>query len=418
MQPISPSLHSKLMDLYKGRIKEDPVQIPYARVSYIDLNQNGKRDLGEELVYNQKAEQLLKHIVFRENDLLQLEKVSDLIFSENKKTQDFLNQMEAYLVARRALLVSNVDSKKIPDYFYKLEDFYYSYLKYLQENKLKPNALKQNLIYIHQYLWGNGGNRSEETIHRFDVVIDNQLRYFKDHRVKVGNCSGLAALHTVLALRRGIPVKFVTINDISIIRNGKKDLTNHIFSQFEDIIVEHTNFSGTNTHQFSTKQIHSVNALILGLAKNTWQEYKKLNNKSMEIQFLQKSVLLDPEDIDLYNELATAYLHNGKTEDAIFWYQKGIIVNPLNDNILHNLGVSYILKKDFVGAIKYIKFAIQVNSKEAVFYSNLGFAYENINKFQEAYDNYREALKLNPKLDTAINNMNRLKQKVKIVSRK
>jgi len=410
MQPVSSSsLHAKLIDLYKGRIKEDPVKIPYVRVSYIDFNQNGRRDLGEELIYNQKAEALLKHIVFRENDLLQLKKVNTLVFVENNRTNNYLNTIESLIIARRALLASDADPKKNQEYFSKLEILFHAFLNYLKVKNLKPVTPNQYLDYLREFLWSNGNARAENLIHQLDQVIDNQLKYFKDPNTKVGNCLGLTTLFSTLSFRKGIPVEVVQVND---------KISFHIFNKFDKKRIENTNYLGINDKQYKTYKVGSVDDLILSLLINTAYEYDKKNNIPKAIEFLNKALEHDPDDGELQNKLATIYLHNGKMDEAIKWYEKAIINEPLRDNSLHNLGVAYLLKKDYLKAIKYIKFAIQVNSKQAEFYSNLGFAYEKINMFQEAYDNYQEALKLDPKLDTAINNMNRLKQKVKIVSRK
>jgi len=267
MQPVMPpSLHPKLMNLYKGRVKEEPVKIPYARVSYIDFNQNGKRDAGEELKYNQKTDVLLKRIVLTENDLFQLEKVNTLISSENNHKDDHLNQMEAYLIARRALLASDVDLKNINKYLYKLEGIYQGYLKYQKDKNLSPKNSIQDLDYLHQYLWNNGKNMAEETMHRFDLIMDNQLKYFSGANVKVGNCSGLTTLKTTLSFRRGIPIEVVQVND---------EMSFHIFNKFGTQRIENTNYLGINHKQYKTYKVGSVDELILSLLINTAYEYDK-----------------------------------------------------------------------------------------------------------------------------------------------
>jgi hypothetical protein len=212
MQPISSSsLHSKLLDLYKNRIKEEPVNIPYARVSYIDFNQNGKRDLGEELKYNQKTDVLLKRIVLTENDLLQLEKVNDLISSENNHKDDHMNRTDALLLARRALFANAVDSKKITEYFFKLESIFQGFLKYRKDKNLINETPEQTLDSLHKYLRNDNPSRSLVDSYPFDLVIDNQIKNFKDKTVKIGNCAGLSALYGSLAFRLGIPVQFVSV---------------------------------------------------------------------------------------------------------------------------------------------------------------------------------------------------------------
>jgi len=392
------------MDLYKGRIKEEPVKIPYARVSYVDFNQNGKRDLGEELKYNQKAEQLLKHIVFRENDLVQLEKIHRIISLENKRTQQFMNQIESQIIARAALLASDTNPKEIGLYLQKLEAIYQGYQTHLATKNLKPTNSRQQIRYFKEYLWKNGHSRNEESIHRFNLVIDNQLEYFVKRNIKVGNCSGFVNLEGTLFIRNGNEVKVVTI-------------PGHIFLIVDDEVVETTNYSGTNSYKFQPHQVRSAFEMVHTAVNNTWSEYDRKKNHPKTIEFLQKAITLSPENVDHYNSIGETYLEMNRYDDAIKWHEKGIIINPFHAINLHNLGVAYVKKNDYQKAIKYIEFAIQVNPNEAEYYSTLGYAYENTNQFQEAYNNYHRALKINPKLETAINHMNRFKQKVKIVKR-
>lgn len=97
--------------------------------------------------------------------------------------------------------------------------------------------------------------------------------------------------------------------------------------------------------------------LILG---NTYQEQKEYDKA---IEAYKKSIALNSNDGDAYNNMGNVYSKKEEYDKAIDAYKKSIALNP-NDSVVYtNMGISYGQKEEYDKAINAYQKAIEVNPK-------------------------------------------------------
>jgi len=121
----------------------------------------------------------------------------------------------------------------------------------------------------------------------------------------------------------------------------------------------------------------------------------KLNEAFVEFQ---KALALNPRNKETLNYLGYISTRFRKYDDAISYYNKAISIDPNYAEAVHNLGVTYADMEAWDEAIKYFKAALSnpVYSTPAQAYSNLGYAYYRKGDFVNAEKSLREAMMRNP----------------------
>ena len=122
----------------------------------------------------------------------------------------------------------------------------------------------------------------------------------------------------------------------------------------------------------------------------------------MAIRHFQTTIRLKPKDYAAYNNLGTAYLSEGRWDDAIDIY-RGLIgeihyATPAHSH--NNLGWAWFKKRNFEKAMTHFKQAIRLNPSLCPAYNNLGQtqleqgelvgAQQNLKRAAERCPNYAE----------------------------
>jgi tetratricopeptide (TPR) repeat protein len=150
---------------------------------------------------------------------------------------------------------------------------------------------------------------------------------------------------------------------------------------------------------------------------------------------LNRAILLDPNDSETYNNLASTYFSLKRYEKAKKFYLNSINLNKKNPEIwknlglvqielnqleesklsfekairingnyfeaYYNLGLVMLLIFDFKKAINYFEIANNINPKHAKASLNLGIAYKKIGLIEKAIECYSKAIKINNKFSEA-----------------
>ncbi len=136
------------------------------------------------------------------------------------------------------------------------------------------------------------------------------------------------------------------------------------------------------------------------------QESKE--NYDAAIVAYQNAFLLNPEDIDIYINLASAFYDKGDYNNALNVYRIALEISPDNARIHCNLG--YLLwGKGFIEeSIKEYETAIRLDSNYDIAYNNLGVIYlDDLGYIQKSIEYFELAIKNNPNYALAYYNKGR-----------
>ena len=111
---------------------------------------------------------------------------------------------------------------------------------------------------------------------------------------------------------------------------------------------------------------------------------------------LKIAIQLKPDYSDAYLNIGLAYDKIGNMEEADRYYRLALTYNPQEWQAYHNIGLLYNKKKQYMIASDYIKKAIKINPQYALLHTDLGVMYYFAGKKQEAQQAFLQALALDP----------------------
>lgn len=126
------------------------------------------------------------------------------------------------------------------------------------------------------------------------------------------------------------------------------------------------------------------------------RELFKQNNYSSALDYFQKAVKSDPNNIDYLTELAITHYKLKNYNEAIKSYEKIISLNPDNISSYNRIGNIYWIKKDFERAEFYFRKAIELDPNLIVSYNNLALMLDENRKKEEAIEMLNQGIKANP----------------------
>lgn len=136
--------------------------------------------------------------------------------------------------------------------------------------------------------------------------------------------------------------------------------------------------------------------------KNIWYQLLyaqclKDNKQLSEVVAVYEKLVKDnPDRIDLYYELANAYLYNNKLNDAIRIYNKvEEQVGVTEDASMQKLKI-YKAQGNFDKSVEEAKKLIKAYPKEAKYYGMLGEIYQDKGQGEKALEAYNDLLKIDP----------------------
>lgn len=128
---------------------------------------------------------------------------------------------------------------------------------------------------------------------------------------------------------------------------------------------------------------------------NLANKYYSIGDYNKAIEYAQKSVKYNQEDIDCYNIMARSYFELNDFDNATVCYKKVISANPSNDSALHGLAQLYIKTKNYDDAANLYNKILSLNPSDNVARQNIKYvAYhkgekiltESINNVQAYHD--------------------------------
>ena len=126
------------------------------------------------------------------------------------------------------------------------------------------------------------------------------------------------------------------------------------------------------------------------------RELFKQNNYSSALDYFQKAVESEPDNIDYLTELATTHYKLKNYNEAIKSYERIVELNPNSISCYNRIGNIYWIKKDFERAEFYFRKAIELNPSLIVSYNNLALMLDENGKKEEAIEILNQGIKANP----------------------
>jgi len=115
-----------------------------------------------------------------------------------------------------------------------------------------------------------------------------------------------------------------------------------------------------------------------------------------KMSFWQKAVADSPSSSDAHNGLATAYLMDGKLEEAEAEFIKTTEINPKEKRVHLLLGLYYLDQEIYDKAKTEFEKEIEIDPKSFVAYHSLGRIYGQNKNLKEAEVNFLKAFEINP----------------------
>lgn len=81
--------------------------------------------------------------------------------------------------------------------------------------------------------------------------------------------------------------------------------------------------------------------------------YYDMRRYDAAIKWYEESIKLQPGNVNVMTDLATAYLYTGNTARAVGLYQKSLEIDPEHAQTLQNLGVAYFYSGQFSDAVNH-----------------------------------------------------------------
>lgn len=118
---------------------------------------------------------------------------------------------------------------------------------------------------------------------------------------------------------------------------------------------------------------------------------QKLQKFGTAIPYFQKAIAMDSKYPDPCNNLAVAYSHLGKTDEAIAALKQGLNINPYYPEGYNNLASFFLLKKDHVQAEKALQIALKLRPYYGKAFFNMGRVYLERGEQEKAWQFFKDA---------------------------
>ena len=110
------------------------------------------------------------------------------------------------------------------------------------------------------------------------------------------------------------------------------------------------------------------------------------------IDTFERSIIIYPNEPDLYINLSNVYQLNGNFTKSEFLIRKSLELFPKSHIALSNLSLILIKKNKFIEAEKYALIALEIDPQNSNYYYNLGLIYSNTDRFNASIISYKKSL--------------------------
>jgi tetratricopeptide (TPR) repeat protein len=177
---------------------------------------------------------------------------------------------------------------------------------------------------------------------------------------------------------------------------------NHEHCKKQDYRFEYRNITVNSYEELydtnSSKQeiIESESGFAEGLFSNMGNIYRKKLDYDKSIQYLQKSIALNPNYSVAYFNMGITYTQKKDYDNAIEYYQIAIEKKYKESSKVYNeMAIVYHYKQDYTKAIECYLKAIELENDYAEAYYNMGLAYREKNDYYNEIRCYQKAVELN-----------------------
>ena len=154
-------------------------------------------------------------------------------------------------------------------------------------------------------------------------------------------------------------------------------------------------------------------ALIQSGQKVEGQQYldesEKIRANQAKIDHLENTIRALPDDPYSYAALAFALRKVGRFNDSMHSYKVALYLDPDNYDIWNNVANLYLLQKDTIKALDTYNYIVDKNPELIDIWLNMGVVYALANQKENAIYSWERALKYQPDNISAIKYLNKIK---------
>ena len=174
--------------------------------------------------------------------------------------------------------------------------------------------------------------------------------------------------------------------------------------KLDEQLVDTDSEKQSNEQVIQKKTINEIN-LDYKVFTNQFDEIikaEKLENFEEAISIFNRALILDPNLLQIHNNLGEAYRKKSDLEKAIIHFKNSLKLNPDYAQGNYNLAVSYFQKKSYEDSIYYNKEAIRCNPSYYEAYYNLAVTFLTIGDIPSSIENFDKCLKIDPNNEEAL----------------
>ena len=120
---------------------------------------------------------------------------------------------------------------------------------------------------------------------------------------------------------------------------------------------------------------------------------------------LNEALRINPDYVEAHNNLGLVCFYQGKYQEAAEQYKDALRIYPNHARAHNNLGVVLSYQGKYQDAIAHLNEALRIDPNYAKAHNNLGNTFFYQGKYQEAINQYNQALRINPNFAEAHNNL-------------
>ena len=139
------------------------------------------------------------------------------------------------------------------------------------------------------------------------------------------------------------------------------------------------------------------------------QTLRRVKMYGPAIEEYRKAIELEPVKAEAYNNLGITYTEMGERDKAIEYFRKVIELDDTYIKAYNNLGAALAQKGEFDQAIEVLETAIRKDPKYPHSYKNLAMVYVELKRPREAYENLSRYHDLEPRDETALETLAKLR---------
>ncbi len=307
----------------------------------------------------------------------------------------------------RALLIASglKTEDEVAEYVGKIDTLQEQFWDEIAPKRPDPFDLS---VMLFDFLW-----RGKEERYCLNYLLTNAIdaQLSEDENQGVGSCLGLTTLYSVLGLREGL--------DLSILASGSNALSflrNHVLSllRVDGVSYAIENAGYCEFEFLSKKYAHfkeqPVNSLIRIFFFSNGVTKAELGDFEAAIDYYNKTIEIDPNSSDAYNNRGIAKERLGDLDGALEDYNKAIELDPDDTSAYNNCGNIKLNSGDLAGALWYYNHSIMLDSKNGTAYNNRGNIKYKVGELIEALRDYDKAIELHPEDDLAYRNRGDVKR--------